>query len=370
MEASIKEQIKAIEEEILNTQKNKATEHHIGKLKAKIAKLKEEAEKRKSSKAKGKGFSIKKSGDATVGIIGFPNVGKSTLLNRLTGASSKVGNYDFTTLEAIPGTLQYKGADIQLIDLPGFIKGASSGKGRGREILSAVRNVDLLLLMIDVLNIEQLEIIEKELYGVGLRLNQKKPDVVVINKTQGGITIHKTTHLTKLNENLIKSIASEFLINADITIREDIDEDQLIDFFSKNRVYVPSMVLVNKKDLVTQEVLEKSIQKLLNKWENITIISAEKSEGLKLLEENIFNYLKLIRVYMKPVGKKTDYDEPLILREGDTVEVACKKLHRDFKRKFRYASVSGPSAKHDAQKVGLKHELKDEDILTLIIWKQ
>ncbi len=370
MEASIKEQIKAIEEEILNTQKNKATEHHIGKLKAKIAKLKEEAEKRKSSKAKGTGFSIKKSGDATVGIIGFPNVGKSTLLNRLTGASSKVGNYDFTTLEAIPGTLQYKGADIQLIDLPGFIKGASSGKGRGREILSAVRNVDLLLLMIDVLNMEQLEIIEKELYGVGLRLNQKEPDVVIINKTQGGITIHTTTHLTKLNENLIKSIASEFLINADITIREDINEDQLIDFFSKNRVYVPSMVVVNKKDLVTQEILEKSIQKLLNKWRNITTISAEKSEGLELLEENIFNYLKLIRVYMKPVGKKTDYDEPLILREGDTVEDACKKLHRDFKRKFRYASVSGPSAKHDAQKVGLKHELKDEDILTLIIWKQ
>ena len=67
--SSIDNQIKDIEEEIFNTQKNKATEHHIGKLKAKIAKLREESEKRKSTGTKGKGFAIKKSGDATIGLI-------------------------------------------------------------------------------------------------------------------------------------------------------------------------------------------------------------------------------------------------------------------------------------------------------------
>ncbi len=70
---------------------------------------------------------------------------------------------------------------------------------------------------------------------------------------------------------------------------------------------------------------------------------------------------------MKPVGKKIDYNEPLILKEGSTVEDVCKKLHRDFKDKFRYATVSGPSAKHDMQKVGLDHKLKDKDILTIVI---
>jgi ribosome-interacting GTPase 1 len=218
--------------------------------------------------------------------------------------------------------------------------------------------------------LDHLDIIEKELYGAGLRLNQKEPDVVVSKKNQGGISVHSTTTLDKLSKNQIKSIASEFLINADITIRENINEDQLIDYFSQNRAYISAMVALNKIDLVNSESLKNSVFELQKKWNHINTISAEKNEGLKKLKEEIFNYLKLIRVYMKPVGKKIDFDDPLILRERDTVEDACKKLHRDFKRKFRYASVSGPSAKHDIQKVGLRHVLKDEDILTIVIWKQ
>ncbi|RLF38357.1 MAG: GTP-binding protein, partial [Thermoplasmata archaeon] len=96
----IEKRIKEIEEEILRTQKNKATEHHLGKLKAKLARLREELKESKRRKG-GKGFSVKKSGDATVGIVGFPSVGKSTLLNTLTNAESKVGSYDFTTTEVV-----------------------------------------------------------------------------------------------------------------------------------------------------------------------------------------------------------------------------------------------------------------------------
>jgi len=232
--SSIEEQIKKIEEEIFNTQKNKATEHHIGKLKAKLAKLREQIEKRKSAGSKGKGFSIKKSGDATVGIIGFPSIGKSTLLNQLTAASSKIGDYDFTTLDVIPGVLEYNGAKILLFDLPGLIKGASKGKGRGKEVLSAARTADLLLLMIDAQHIYHLDIIEKELFEAGIRLNQKKPDVVITKKGDGGIIVNTTVKLTHLNEKIIKSITSEFVISAEVLIREDITEDQLIDVFSEN----------------------------------------------------------------------------------------------------------------------------------------
>ena len=365
--ADSEKQIKDIEDEIFNTQKNKATEHHIGKLKAKIARLKQEVDKRKSAGAKGKGFAIKKQGDATVGLVGFPSIGKSTLLNKLTRADSRIGSYDFTTLDAIPGMMNYKGASIQILDLPGLITGASMGKGRGREVLSAVRNVDLVLFMIDAQHEDHLEVMSNELYSAGLRLNQKPPDVVVKKTGQGGINVTSTVSLSFLDENMIKSIASEYLINADIIIREDITEDELIDSFIQNRVYVPVIVIVNKIDLVSSKELQRRINDVKTLGWKTAAVSAKDNTGLNKLREMIFAELNFIRIYMKPVGKKVDYDEPLILKNGDTVEDACRKLHRDFKTKFRYASVSGPSAKHDIQKVGLDHVLHDQDVLTIVI---
>lgn len=119
------QKIADIETEIARTQKNKATEHHLGLLKAKLAKLKSDivaASKSGGGKA-GDGFDVTKSGDTRVGLIGFPSVGKSTLLTKLTGTESAAASYEFTTLTCIPGTINYKGSKIQLLDLPGIIEG-------------------------------------------------------------------------------------------------------------------------------------------------------------------------------------------------------------------------------------------------------
>lgn len=119
------------------TQKNKKTEAHLGLLKAKLAKLRRELLQKTQSSGKGggEGFDVHKSGDARVGLIGFPSVGKSTLLNKLTNTFSEVADYEFTTLTCIPGVIRYKGAKIQLLDLPGIIEGAKDGKGRGRQVI-------------------------------------------------------------------------------------------------------------------------------------------------------------------------------------------------------------------------------------------
>ena len=143
-----------IEEEIENTKYNKATQHHIGKLKAKLAQLREKVETRRKSKGRGLGFGVRKTGHATVVMVGLPSVGKSTLINRLTNASSRIGAYDFTTLEVVPGMMSYEGVNFQLLDLPGLITGAAGGKGRGREVLSMVRNADLVLIVLDVTRIK------------------------------------------------------------------------------------------------------------------------------------------------------------------------------------------------------------------------
>jgi ribosome-interacting GTPase 1 len=110
----ILDRIKEIEEEIARTQKNKATEHHIGMLKARLAKLRsqllENSVNTKSGSGKGEGFEIAKSGDARVCILGFPSVGKSTFLTKVTETESVSSEIDFTTLTCIAGVLKYKGA--------------------------------------------------------------------------------------------------------------------------------------------------------------------------------------------------------------------------------------------------------------------
>lgn len=87
----------------------------------------------------GSGFDVSKSGDARVALVGFPSVGKSTFLSKITKTKSEAAAYSFTTLTAIPGVLEYGGAEIQILDLPGIIEGASEGKGRGRQVISAAK---------------------------------------------------------------------------------------------------------------------------------------------------------------------------------------------------------------------------------------
>lgn len=101
-----------------------ATEYHLGTLKAKLAKYRAQLLEPTGKKGeKGEGFDVLKSGDARVAMIGFPSVGKSTLLSTITKTESVQASYEFTTLTCIPGVIEYKGANIQLLDLPGIIEG-------------------------------------------------------------------------------------------------------------------------------------------------------------------------------------------------------------------------------------------------------
>merc|ERR1711934_541784 len=78
---------------------------------------------------KGEGFDVRSTGIARVGLVGFPSVGKSTLLTKLTGTFSEAASYEFTTLTCVPGVIRYMGAKIQLLDLPGIIEGAKDSNG-------------------------------------------------------------------------------------------------------------------------------------------------------------------------------------------------------------------------------------------------
>ncbi|MBD3163969.1 GTP-binding protein [Candidatus Woesearchaeota archaeon] len=361
--SDIPSRIKELEDELSRTRYNKKTQGHIGLLKAKIAQLKEKQQQRKKGKGKTAGYTVKKTGDATVIMVGFPSVGKSTLLNRLTNAKSQTAAYSFTTLTCIPGMLEHKGAKIQVLDVPGVVKGASSGRGRGKEVLSVAVNSDLVLFLIDVFHPEHYGILLHELRDSYLRINEEKPDIRIKKKAKGGLDIGSTVKLTKIDRETIKKILNQFkIINADVLVRSNIDADQLIDAIEDNKKYLPGIIALNKIDLASEKQIEE-----VKRINPDILISAEKGTAVEGLKELIFEKLGFIRIYCKEQGKKADTKEPMILKKGATLQTMCEKLHRDFIMRFRFARIWG-SSKFPGQAIRkLSYPLKDKDIVELVL---
>lgn len=368
--ATIKEQIADIQAEIDKTQKNKATMHHLGKLKAKIAALKAKEEKVAAHSKSGgpaKGFEVKKSGDASVSLVGFPSVGKSTLIGQVTDVESETGGYAFTTLTCIPGLMEHRGAKIQILDLPGLIKGAAEGKGRGKEILGVVRTCDMVLYVVDPFQTSHFRVLHRELEIAGMRLNERKPPVFISRRTKGGIEIRSTVEQTFLEIPEMQDIIRSFgYTSALVTLRVDTTADMIVDTLASNRVYSKAVVIVNKIDLATPADLERTYASLPEGWP-VLPISAMTGEGIEEMKDFIYDNLGFMSIFLKPQGQEADLIEPLIVKSDSSVREVCATLHRDFVRKFRFARVKGPSAKFDWQRVGLDHILQHDDLLTIVI---
>ncbi len=256
----ILEKISEIEKEIARTQKNKATEYHLGTLKAKLAKYRSQLLEPTGKKGeKGEGFDVLKSGDARVAMIGFPSVGKSTLLSTITKTESVQASYEFTTLTCIPGVIEYKGSNIQLLDLPGIIEGAAQGKGRGRQVIAVARTADVVLMILDATKKDiHRDLLERELESVGIRLNQRPPNIYFKQKKAGGISFNSTVPLKRMDEKLVQMILHEYKIfNAEVLFREDCNSDQLIDVIEGNRKYMECLYVYNKIDQISLEEVDR-----------------------------------------------------------------------------------------------------------------
>lgn len=361
MNNAILDKIKEIEAEMARTQKNKATSGHLGLLKAKLAKLRREllVPKGGSGSSEG-GFDVSKTGVARIGFIGFPSVGKSTLMSKITGVHSEVAAYEFTTLTTIPGVVEYNGAKLQILDLPGIIEGAKDGRGRGRQVLAVAKTCSLIVICLDVTKpMNHKKIIERELEASGIRINKQPPRIKITKRDRGGINITGGS----LDVELLKSILHEFRIsNAEVTIQGDPTVDEFIDATEGNRKYVPAIYVLNKIDTMTIEELD-----IVYRIPHAVPISAEYNWNFDGFLEKIWSYLDLIRIYAKPKGKDIDYNEPVILRaKRRTIEDFCNAIHRDIMRKFKYAIVWGSSVKFEKQKAGKDHTLNDCDVVQIV----
>ena len=142
-------------------------------------------------------------------------------------------------------------AKIQVLDLPGIIAGAAQGKGLGKRVLSVARAADLILITLDVFQPSVKPILLKELREIGIRPDEKPPNIVIEKTPTGGLSVICQVPLTRIKKETVKDILAVYGVhNARVMIREDINDEQLIDVILGNRVYAPTFAVLNKIDMI------------------------------------------------------------------------------------------------------------------------
>jgi len=350
--------IAAVEKEIHDTPYDKSSQFHHGVLKAKLSRLKDALEDRikmgSGGGSGGTGYAIKHSGDASVVLVGLPSVGKSTLLNAVTNAESKVGNYDFTTLGVVPGMMEYKGIRIQILDLPGIIEGAAQGKGFGKKVLSVIRASNLVVLMTDIQRLTWLSKVKQELENAGIRLNKKAPKIHIHKMGKGAIQI--IDPFESLDMEMMVEVAEELgLENAVIQLSEKINSiDQFIDGLSKTRTYIPLVEVVTKVDMARRSDFRKI-------EEGVIQMSANKGVGIEEFKEKVWQGLALCRVYLKRERNgEADKKEPLIMKKGQTLDAVLKRVSGEMRDDVNRACIWGKNARFPGQEVSFSFPVFDE----------
>jgi ribosome-interacting GTPase 1 len=304
------EKISCIEELVRIVPKHKGTDKLRAGLRKRLSKLKTTAQAKKGTGKRESAFRIDKEGAGQVVLVGPANVGKSALVSALTNATPEIADFPHTTWKPTPGMMPMENIQIQLVDTPPLNRDFMEP-----ELLDLIRRSDYILLVVDLHTdpVHQLE------------------DSVAI-----------------LDEHRIMP-------------------DHLKELYSEQRgLFIPFLVLTNKFDDENfDENFEIFCELLENDWPSIPV-SATTGRNLEQFKRMLFERLEIIRVYSKAPGKEPEFDEPFILKKGDTVENFAGKVHQDFARKLKTARLWG-TAVYDGQFVQRDHVLSDSDIVELQI---
>lgn len=133
------------------------------------------------------------------------------------------------------------------------------------------------------------------------------------------------------------------------------------DVVAGNRKYLRCLYVCNKIDAIGLDEVDR-----LAHQPDTVVVSCHEQLNLDYLLDKIWEYLDFIRVYCKPRGKRPDFSEPLIMRNGVTLDEVCHSIHRDLSKNFKYGLVWGTSAKHQPQRVGIEHRVEDEDVVQVM----
>ncbi|MBS5858248.1 MAG: GTPase ObgE [Clostridia bacterium] len=255
---------------------------------------------------------------ADVGLLGFPNVGKSTFLSVVTEARPKIANYHFTTLEPNLGVVKTKNGDgFVIADIPGIIEGASEGVGLGIQFLRHVERTRLLLHFLDVSGqegrnpVEDFNTINEELKKYSEKLSNRK-QIIVANK----IDAMQDEDLLKEVEELAKKEKLK-LFKISAATKQGIEE--LIDYVTEELKNLPKEDLIEIEDKVVYTLEDKKDEWSIKEEDGIFIVSGravQRLMGRVNIEDNESMY------YLQKCLKNMGIDEKLKemgVCEGDTV---------------------------------------------------
>jgi ribosome-interacting GTPase 1 len=302
---SVQEKVAALQDMLSVVPKHKGTDKLRGQLRSKLSKLREESQKRRTTGRSFYLFNVQKEGAGQILLVGLPNSGKSTLLSRLTNASTEIAEYPFTTRVPVVGMMDFENIQIQLIDAPAVTLELGEAW-----FTNLARNADALVLTIDL---------------------------------GGDVSEQMRTILDKLSETGITPIG-----------------DGVSSSVSEKR----TIIVGTKADLPGAQNQGGAFQKACGKPFPIVFFSAPAGIGLEPLRRNLFDMLNIIRIYSKIPGKEVDYSMPFVLPRESSVEDMARLVHKDFSRRLRFARVWG-SGKFSGQKVRKSYILGDKDVVEL-----
>jgi len=307
------DKLRALREMFAVMPKHKGTDRLQGDIKRKIAKLTEEMEHVKKSSGKRYNEYVPREGAGQVVLIGPPNAGKSSIIDRLTHASPEVGPYPFTTKKPLPAMMPYEDIQIQMVDMPPITETYYEGW-----VSNIVRDCDIVLLVVGVDDLD--------------------PDgalgVICRRMQEAGVTF-----------------------TGEDVARTDTDE------FRETRK--KTLVALNKVDLGEADLVADLVRPVVG---NLPIheVSCKSGVGLEDLRQAIYQGLAVVRVYTKAPGKKPDLSRPYVVRRGTTVLDMARQIHKDFAEHLKFARVWG-HARFEGQPVEKGYVLRDKDVIEIHI---
>ena len=311
------DKVEALETMLAVMPKHKGTDHLRAELRARIARLTQEAERQAGGAARAQLYSVPKEGAGQVTLVGLPNVGKSTLLAALTGATPKIADYPFTTQLPQPAMMAIDNVQVQLVDLPPVVAEATPPWHR-----ALIRQADLLLLVVDLSRdpLSEWETLRDEL--ARMRITPVAPGVAPNGRPAGATP-------------------------------------------ADDAVPKPALLVATRSDApAAAEILELLGLEVGDRLP-ILAVSGASGAGLEELKRRAFAALDVVRVYAKPPGKPVDRAKPFVLKRGSTVDDLADAIHHELRQKLKYAVLWGASGKFGGQRVGRQHQLQDEDSVEL-----